>query len=475
MSISYLNIAGVFVHIGELDKVVEYAKRSFDKSSDFDFPQVKMHSAYQLAEIYSKVGKDSLALIYADTTIACSKSLGSSFGVFKAKSIQATIALNQNNYEKSLELEKEISDFYKDGGFQLEYLIVSNREAKLLIMLGRYSSAEKVIESNIELANQLQSKEQLAIAYQSLAVIQASLSKHDEAYESLKKYMVLNAEILGIEKKTLTELETKYETEKKEAEIASLSQQAAIQALEIQQKNQLIFLVIAIVLIVMIVVLLFYRDRSNKRNRVKVELEQRFLRSQLNPHFISNALLAVQNFMLKNEAGQAAIYLSKFSKLMREILENSRQEFISVEEEVDMLKNYLDIHQLRMNNSFDYIIELSNDIDLEMDMIPPMMIQPFVENSIEHGIADLDRKGEIHLSFDKDEEFVIISLKDNGNGFIEKIGEVAHNSLSTKIIKERIDIFNRSLKKKIQFKLDSILDEDENVKGTKILLKVPFN
>ena len=130
------------------------------------------------------------------------------------------------------------------------------------------------------------------------------------------------------------------ETEKKEIEIASLSQQASIQTLEIQQKNQMIIIGLVVGLFIVVVIYFFFKQREIKKQQAQTELEKRFLRSQLNPHFISNALVAEQSFMLKNDAESAALYLTKFSKLMREILENSRKEFIPVEEEVSMLKNY---------------------------------------------------------------------------------------------------------------------------------------
>ncbi len=215
-----------------------------------------------------------------------------------------------------------------------------------------------------------------------------------------------------------------------------------------------------------------YKQRETKKQQSQTELEQRFLRSQLNPHFISNALVAVQSFMLKNDSESASLYLTKFSKLMREILENSRKEFIPVDEEVSMLKNYLDIHKLRLG-SFDYSIDLDENIDPEVDTIPPMFVQPFVENAVEHGISNRS-EGKINLTFKKEAEYISIEINDNGKGLIAT-KNLDHNSLSSTIIKERMELFNRSLERKIELVIANLKNENGEVNGTKVELKVPFS
>jgi tetratricopeptide (TPR) repeat protein len=267
-------------------------------------------------------------------------------------------------------------------------------------------------------------------------------------------------------------LQTEYQTEIKEAEIASLSQQASIQALEIQQKNQTIIIGLIAMFFVVVATYFVYKQREAKRKQSQTELEQRFLRSQLNPHFISNALVAVQSFMLKNDSESAALYLTKFSKLMREILENSRKEFIPVEEEISMLRNYLDIHKLRLG-SFDFTIEIDENIDPEVDTIPPMFVQPFLENAIEHGIANI-KEGKIELRFKKDGDYISIEVNDNGAGLTQNIRS-EHTSLSSTIIQERMDLFNRTLKRKIKLIVDNLKNENGEISGTKVELKVPFS
>ncbi|UXX79970.1 histidine kinase [Reichenbachiella carrageenanivorans] len=476
IAISYLNIAGVYAHLGNTDKSEEYAEKSYRSALENNFPVVKMQSAYQLAEIYVKARKDSLALLYADTTIRYGERLRSSFGVFKGKSIQATVYLNQGKFRESLELERQIGEYYNELGYKLEYLRVRNREVHLLIQLEQYQEAELIAHSNLELAQSIQAKDEIGLAYEKLGAIQNQLGKNKSAYENARKFIALKEELEGKEKKQIVaELETKYETEKKETEIASLSQQAIIQTLELEQKNLTILIGSVLVLLIAGFVFFANRQKTLKSQQNQMELEQRFLRSQLNPHFISNALLAVQNFMLKNQSDLAVTYLSKFSKLMRETLENSRREFILLEDELAMLTNFMDVHKMRLNDSFDYEVHISDLIDPEVDTIPPMFVQPFVENAIEHGIAPAGGKGKIELYFEKEGEYISIVIKDNGGGYTQSSSEVKdHVSLSTTIIQERMAVFNKTLKKKISLVLANVENEKGQVLGAKVDLKVPF-
>lgn len=341
------------------------------------------------------------------------------------------------------------------------------------ISLGSYQKAISDGKRALEYGEKLESVELYYRMLQKMAFAYNELGLSYKAYQTQLEYSRLSEKLLSSEKiEQMAKMQTKYETEKKETQIALLFQQASIQTLEIQQKNQAIIIGIVAILFILGTIYFIYKQRETKNQRSRMELEQRFLRSQLNPHFISNALVAVQNFMLKNDSESAALYLIKFSKLMREILENSRKEFIPVGEEINMLTNYLDIHKLRLG-SFDFTIELDENIDPELDKIPPMFVQPFLENAIEHGIANM-QDGKIELKIKKKADYISIEVRDNGKG-ISDVQQLNHHSLSTTIIKERMILFNKSLKNKIQLVMENLIDVDGASVGTIVQLKVPFS
>lgn len=420
-------------------------------------------------------GKYDLSLKYFNEGIAVNQTLkDQNSEILLLQGISYALNLAGDN-KKSIQYNDQIIDLALSSGYEIYLPSLYANNVVNYLALKQYDNAINDGLKAIETGEKSEQVDLYYKVYKDMAKAYYHLGQHNKAYEAQLEYTQLSNEIFDAEKsRQLAEMETKYDTEKKETEIVSLSQQAAIQALEIRQKNQAMIIGAIVVFFAGMVLWLMYQQRTTRRKNAQTELEQRFLRSQLNPHFISNALVAVQQFMLKKQPEVAATYLAKFSKLMREILENSRHEFIPVEDEVNMLRNYLDIHKLRLNDSFDYRLTLDASIDAETDTIPPMFVQPFVENAIEHGISHSKDKGQIDILLTKEGEYIAIEIRDNGGGLtLSKTGE--KRSLSSTIIKERMELFNLSLKKKIEFILDEITNEEGKVMGTRVELKVPFS
>lgn len=209
-----------------------------------------------------------------------------------------------------------------------------------------------------------------------------------------------------------------------------------------------------------------------------IELEQKALRLQMNPHFIFNSLNTIQHLIIEKDEKQAKYYLSKFAKLMRQILENSREKLISINDEVKTLENYLIIEKFSRSD-FEYEIHVDDSIDMEEDILPPMMIQPFVENSIIHGLKGLSkRKGLIKISFFDKGEFLQFEVEDNGQGRVkagEQKSQIAnyHRSTALKVTQERLDNLNEGE----DFKSFEIVDleSDKGLPlGTRVILRVKF-
>ncbi len=432
---------------------------------------------YNIATCYSKLRVLDSAFIYYEKVITANKAHGNKFILAYAYQGIADAYHNDGQYDKAIEYNLLSRDLSLEMNEKKSLATVLSNLSSCYLKINNSKLAIDFAKQAIVIDTEIGDLDKTADAYWLLSQAYLSEGNHKLSLESFKKFYSIDSTILNREKsKTMFELETKYNTEKKDLEISSLSQQASIKDLEIQQKNQVILIAIITLLLIAGIIYFIYRQHTFKNQQSRTELEQRFLRSQLNPHFISNALMAVQNFMLKNEPEKASTYLAKFSKLMREILENSRQEFIPVEDEIQMLTNYLEIHRLRMNDSFNYKIELDESIDVEMDTIPPMFVQPFIENAIEHGIINAKGKGMINLNLIKEGDYISIVISDNGGGIVNSsVKSIEHNSLSTTIIQERMALFNKSLKKKIQLVWEDIKTENGEIGGTKVELKVPFS
>ncbi len=206
-----------------------------------------------------------------------------------------------------------------------------------------------------------------------------------------------------------------------------------------------------------------------------LEMEQKALRLQMNPHFIFNALNAIQDQIRVEDNKGARHSLSKFSKLMRQVLDSSRTDYISLELELNILENYLNIEKLTRNNSFEYSINLGDDIDPEEEGIPSMIIQPFLENAIIHGIMGLESVGRIAMTFDIENEFLIVNIKDNGVGR-EKAKKLKsqqaqqHKSVALDVIQRRLENLS-SGNNSSYYSIKDIVKENE-VAGTFVQLKI---
>lgn len=210
-----------------------------------------------------------------------------------------------------------------------------------------------------------------------------------------------------------------------------------------------------------------------KLEKEVLELEQKTLRLQMNPHFIFNALNAIQNLIRKQDNKSARYSLSKFSKLMREILDASRADLIPLSQEISMLEHYLSIEKITRAESFNYHIHVGEGVDVEEEGIPPMLIQPFLENAIIHGLAGDNTTGDVQLSFINDGDYLNIVIEDNGIGLtaakqIKAQEAVQHKSVALEVIQARLNKIKGE--KASQYTIEELIDENEKVMGTRVTI-----
>jgi sensor histidine kinase YesM len=277
----------------------------------------------------------------------------------------------------------------------------------------------------------------------------------------------------------VSEIEAKYELEKKTGEIEKLTQENLIKELKLNEERYLRYgfggLTFAAVIIAL---LLIQRNRLITREK-NMELEQKLFRTQMNPHFIYNALFAIQGYVYKSDPQEAGRYISDFARLIRLVLINSREEFISLESEVNTLEYYLHLQRLRFDNKFDYHIDIDPAIKSEMIMVPPMLAQPFIENSVEHGIQQLSSRGKINISFRLADNWIHFIIEDNGIGInrskADKASqEVKHESLALSITEERLKLLNHNKQHKINLNIVELTNENNEVSGTSITFHIPY-
>lgn len=277
------------------------------------------------------------------------------------------------------------------------------------------------------------------------------------------------------ESKALLGIQLTYESDKKDRQILLLSQQNELSEFRVRQSNYFLYGLIGLVIIISVLAYLFIRQNKLKTEQRNTVLEQKLLRTQMNPHFIFNALSNISNLIDKNDNETASAYLTKFAMLVRHILESTRSDFIELDEEIINLENYLSLQKLRFDKKFNYKIEVDKDIDAKEVSIPSMLIQPFVENSIEHGIKPKETIGHIQVRLMKQNGFLNCEISDDGIGRKKsmELRPKTHRSLATSITRERLDALNRKLKKKVALEITDLESELGIPLGTRVNILLP--
>jgi len=209
------------------------------------------------------------------------------------------------------------------------------------------------------------------------------------------------------------------------------------------------------------------------------DVQQKALQLQMNPHFIFNSLNAIQSFVIGNNTDKAIHYLSKFSQLMRLILANSRESSIPVKDELKAIIHYMDIERLRFDNKFEYKVEVDKNIDEEFMEIPPMIIQPFVENAIIHGLVHSSDPGHIRLELQLHKNFIFCIIEDNGVGRtkaqeIREASGIKRRSRGMLITQERLEILNKQNKEKFSVKVIDLHNDDGKAVGTRVEINILY-
>ena len=315
-------------------------------------------------------------------------------------------------------------------------------------------------------------------AYRLLIKIHQTHSRYKKAFEVNQSYAKIQDSIVGYQKrKEILDLQYKYQTKQKDNQILLLSQENELQSFRIHQ-NRFVLLAVGIIIVLVILVLLLILRQSKIRSQEQVtEFKQKLLRSQMNPHFIFNSLTSIQNFIITHDEIKASVYLSRFSDLVRSILNNSMVEQITLEEEIATIENYLELQKVRFADKFDYSIEVDETMNPENIFIPPMLAQPFIENSIEHGFKNKKTKGSILIRFKIDKNKILYEVEDNGIGR-QKAREILHKldknhkSLATAITMERIKVLNKKLKNKISMNIEDLKNIEGKAIGTKVVFEI---
>lgn len=291
----------------------------------------------------------------------------------------------------------------------------------------------------------------------------------------------------------MTLMESRYEFNKQRT-ADSINRYHENLRIEAEHQSQLkhkqfqmrVFACIVLVFLFIAVVLFFYyktikENEENKLRNKALEVERSLLRTQMNPHFIFNALNSVQNFIVSNNTQDAVRFLSKFAKLMRMILNNSMVQSVTLSDEMQSLSLYLDLERARFGNRFNYRIDIDDNVEEDLLNVPPMLVQPFIENAIIHGLMHkTDGEGLISIKIsENDSTSLICQITDNGVGRkaaaeLEKNNERKHKSVGMQLTRDRLRDLNIKANAEMSCVITDLEDDAGNALGTQVTIIIPI-
>lgn len=420
-------------------------------------------------------GKKEAMRRYLDSARTLAQDIGDSLALMRTYDYESQISSSEGQFGKAVENSRLLFDYLKSHDILQMYAF--NNLATSFEYNGQMDSAIHYYKEAITWSRQHPNTDLLWV-YESLAEVYQKERDYKNATWALDSSIrIFGRNVDNAQAEKIEELRTQFQTEKKDQSIASLQATGRLNRKIISQQRW--FFAGGLVITSMIGLYLYNRYRRKllqERNEKllienkKLRLEQRVLQLQLNPHFVYNSIANLQGLICSGDKREAAAYLRAFSHVMRSTLELNREDVIPLKEEIEALENYIHLQQMRFKEAFEYIIE-TGDIAMEAVLIPPMLLQPFVENAIEHGFRNIDYKGNLRLSFIQKEDQLHISIYNNGTG-VEKAGTSLKKSLSQSIIKERLDtLFNQE--KRLAY-FEARPEIMENGKGYLVNLYLPL-
>ena len=451
---------------------------SFNKSIEIKIQEgekIKLWSSYMgIGMPYLFLNQYDSALYYFNESRKIAKNIGNNFNEASSLINIGLVYDGMGDNKKALETYFEALGYFKKEEVSDKIALCLNNIASIYIEEKKYKEAIKVATEGLEFGKQAQTKESIKDSYGILNKAFVGIGDYKSANENGNLSALMQDSILN-EKVTLqlTEMQVKYDTEKKESENKVLSQQNQIQSLQLNQNKFFIIGLGILLLLVLLVAYLLFRQNKFSNQQREIQLEQKLLRSQMNPHFLFNSLNSIHSVVLSGDSKTAAKYLASFSKLVRAILESSRFETITLEKEISSLRNYIDLQILRFENNIQYTIDVSDNIDPERILLPPMLTQPFIENALEHGLANIT-DALLIISFKNENGFLIVEVTDNGSGLGEIKNTTEHTSMATEITKERLTLLNRGKSKKTVFSISEAFPTNNDHKGVKVTFQIPI-
>ncbi|WP_298136663.1 tetratricopeptide repeat protein [Flavobacterium sp.] len=474
------NIGNLYVSLDKDKEALEYYKRSLAINEKLKNPKSILASLINIGTVYMNHNGEAKAMELFKKALVISTEIKDKNSISNCLANIGTVELLNKKYDVALDYFERAININKQLNLKRDLTYC-------YLKIGKVYQAKKEYDKALNHANQAMeiAKELNHIEFQrDLSLLISELNYENKnyklAYENRLIHKKLNDSIFNIEnfdsisqikykyayKDTLNSANKSVNTLKKAVKTIDTKLEAS------QQRTKWLIVVLLGLFVLLGFVITLLKIRKVKMQNQQLLLEQKLLITQMNPHFIFNSIDNIQGLIYNNQDKDAISYLTKFSKLTRQILENSNENYITLEEEVEMIENYIALQQLLYNGKFDYTISVEKSIETESILLPPMLTQPFIENAIKHGLSSTSDKGVITINFYLKDTKLFFEVADNGKGFDQNKNTTNHKSLAMTITKERLVYYTKN--QNFEMKTNNIMDKNMNIVGAQVVFEIPY-
>ncbi|MEL6561036.1 MAG: histidine kinase [Bacteroidota bacterium] len=478
LSFTYYSIATSYLSLERFEESVAYYEKAYQYCTKKRFRN-KAIILINLSLVLSDMKEYSMALQKLQMSDSIVVKNGIVNLIPEIYKLYGILYFNKKEYEKSLSYCRKAIELIEQQTVDKRYISSVNKYTGYnYYAQSKYDQAITHLEIAMDNdVNKVDFYSAKAIENYPLIDAYAKVDRFQEAYDLLLRFANFkDSANAAAQEERVTEIVERYENEKKQNEIEKLQATSNLQNARIEKQTYLILFVLLLALFMGLMAYFLYRSmkakqalQSTKLELEKSQLQHRFLRTQLNPHFFFHALSSIENYIDRKDSTNASEFLQSFSKLMRQILESSDVDFITLADETNLLHKYLEIQQLNYGFSFDYIITVDQQLAKDRIMIPPMLLQPYVENAIVHGVSTV-KEGKVTIDISRAEDQLVIKVTDNGksseNG--HQSAQKLNKSMSMEILNKRI----ANLREIHQFMVDVSVDLSDT--GSQIEMKLPL-
>lgn len=476
----YRVLAEVYTRKQEYDKAIPYIENAVAIQRQLKSKRTLANILNSAGVIYMESGNYNRAIVYMKEAEGF---IESEEGASIAQGIYNNIGLCYDRMGKIDSAEHyyllALKSDYLDS--ELQQVIVLNNLGQIYLAKGKDELAEKYLLKALAQAKELNSIEDLSNIHSNLADLYYNKKEFKKAYDHEELHVAFSDSLMNEEKmKTIEELTIKFETKEIAFKNKQLEQKVNEQKYTIVRNLFWLYGSLSIAVIIALVAIFYTRQNKLKISLQRMELEQQQYRAQMNPHFIFNCLNSIQHYIVHNDVRSANKFLSEFATLMRRTLDINAGHFITVQDEMSYLENYLLLEQMRFDGKFTCKVNCDDDIDRREVKLPTMMLQPFAENAIQHGIRYLpDSSGVVSISFKKEHGFLICMVDDNGIGRLaanklKMQSGTTHVSQAGALIENKLSVLNNIYKANASLEVIDKMNTDGTAAGTTVILKFPF-